>query len=169
MKKLFLSLVFTMVSIASFGQNWSTKSHEADELTEQDSYTSYVYEDPNVGSFIYWSNQKDQFRIISKNGIFNYESVYNQGGSHYCGFDIIVGLYDENNKLVEKFSMWLDCPSSDGKPTFGETRNRGKLFNPIGQSKKVKKILTHLQTTGYVRILADLYGNSKFDLKVNHQ
>ena len=65
--------------------------------------------------------------------------------------------------------MWLDCPSSDGKSTFGETRNRGKLFNPIGQSKKVKKIFMHLQTTGYVRILADLYGNSKFDLKVNHQ
>ena len=71
MKKLFLSLIFAIVSIVSFGQNWSTKSFEADKLTEQDSYTSYVYEDPNVGSFIYWSNQKEQFRIISKNGIFN--------------------------------------------------------------------------------------------------
>ena len=169
MKKILFSLVFVTMSIVSFGQSWHSTHYEADELTDTKEYTSYVFEDPNVGSFIYWSNKKDQFRIITNNHIFNYDSGYSKYGGNYCGFEIMVGLYDENDNLIEKFKMWLDCPSSDGKPTFGETRDRGKMFNPVGQAKKCQKIFSHLKTSGYVRILSDLYGGGKFDLKITHQ
>lgn len=168
MKKIILSLVFAMVSIISFGQVWTSTNYEADELTNTEAYTAYTYSS-EVGHFIYWSNKPDQFRIISNSAIFNYNSGYSKYAGHYCGFNIMVGLYDKNDNLIDKFTMWLDCPSSDGKPTFGETRNMGKMFNPVGQAKKCKKIFSHLKTTGYVRIVADLYGTGKFDMKINHQ
>lgn len=169
MKKIILCFALTMINIVCFGQSWGSTLFNADELTDTQEYTSYVFDDPNVGSFIYWSNKKDQFRIITHNKIFNYDSGYSKYGGNYCGFEIIVGLYDESDKLIEKFKMWLDCPLSDGKPTFGETRDRGKMFNPVGQSKKCQKIFKHLKTSGYIRILAELYGGGKFDLKITHQ
>lgn len=169
MKKYILVFIFVMVNVASFGQSWNSTFFKADELTETEAYIAYSFDDPNVGQFVYWSNKKEQFRIITHNDIFNYESGYSKYSGRYCGFTILVGLYDKNDKLIEKFKMWLDCPSSNGKPTFGETRDMGKMSNPIGQSKKCKKIFNHLKTTGYIRILCNLYGGRKFDLKVIHQ
>ena len=162
MKKNFFCLVlFLISSIDLFAQQWERTVFEADELKgRKEGYIAYDYTDPNVGSFICWSNKPNQYRIINKNGIFNY-SVNGQ----YRGLTVVVGIYDENEKLLDKFSMWLDCEND--KPTFLETRD-AVLFNPPGQKKKVKKMMDCLTSgKGYVRIIADTYGTSPdFDLKI---
>ncbi len=162
MKKILFCLVLSVVSsIDLFAQQWESIVFEADELKGRtEGYIAYDYTDSNVGSFICWSNKPNQYRIINKNGIFNYEI-----NGKFRGLSVVVGIYDENGKLLEKFSMWLDCESD--KPTFLETRDAG-IFNPPGQKKKVKKMMDCLTSgKGYVRIIADTYGTSPdFDLKI---
>lgn len=161
----FLVLIFTFAfCFAAKAQQWEVTKHEADDLKGTTAYTSYMFSEPGVGSFVFWSNLDGQFRIVSDNGIFNYK-VTSTKYATYRGESIIVGLYDKDDKLIERIEMWLDCESD--KPTFLETRNAGKMFNPIGQAKKVKKIMAHLNSgTGYLRFVAARYGKTDFDLKV---
>ena len=80
--------------------------------------------------------------------------------------DQLVGIYDENNKLTEKFKMWLD--RSDNKANrVVKTRNAGGMSNPVGQKGKVKKIFKALQSDkGYVRIVAERFHSTDFDIKI---
>ena len=150
----------------SIKDGWQITKQEADELKGNEAYSSYVYNQPGVGSFVFWGFDEYQFRIISSNGVFNYESGYNRYSGSYSGESITVGLYDGNDKLIEKFNMWLDRDTSKGG-TFLNTRNAGTMSNPVGQKGKVKKIFKHLQgDSGYVRIVAERYNHSDFDIKI---
>lgn len=145
---------------------WEITKQEADELKGNEAYSSYMYKQPGVGSFVFWGFEEYQFRIISDDGVFNYESGYNQYTGSYSGEIITVGLYDDQDKLIEKFSMWLDRDKSKGG-TFLNTRNAGTMSNPVGQKGKVKKIFKHLQgNSGYVRIVAARYNRTDFDIKI---
>ena len=145
---------------------WVITNQEADDLKGNKAYTSYIYNQPGEGSFVFWGFEEYQFRIISENGVFNYESGYNQYSGSYSGESIIVGLYDDNDKLIEKFNMWLDRDKSKGG-NFLNTRNAGGMSNPVGQKGKVKKIFKHLQgNSGYVRIVAARYNHADFDIKI---
>ncbi|MBR3547963.1 MAG: hypothetical protein IKN86_10450 [Bacteroidaceae bacterium] len=148
-------------------EGWQITKEKADELKGNEAYISYMYNQPGMGSFVFWGFDNFQFRIISDDGIFNYESVYSQySGSSYSGESITVGLYDGDDKLIEKFSMWLDRDKSRGG-TFLNTRNAGSMGNPSGQKGKVKKIFKHLQgNSGYVRIVATRYNHADFDIKI---
>ena len=153
---------------ATFSGNggWVITNQEADDLKGNKAYTSYIYNQPGEGSFVFWGFEEYQFRIISENGVFNYESGYNQYSGSYSGESIIVGLYDDNDKLIEKFNMWLDRDKSKGG-NFLNTRNAGGMSNPVGQKGKVKKIFKHLQgNSGYVRIVAARYNHADFDIKI---
>lgn len=145
---------------------WQITKQEADELKGNEAYSSYMYNQPGMGSFVFWGFEEFQFRIISDNGVFNYESGYNQYSGSYSGESITVGLYDGNDKLIEKFNMWLDRDKSKGG-TFLNTRNAGSMSNPVGQKGKVKRIFKHLQgNSGYVRIVAARYNHADFDIKI---
>ncbi len=166
MKKINL-LLFSLCMILSVNaQDWNVTFHEADELKGNSAYTSYVYDVPEIGSFVCWNNKPYQYRLVNNNGIFNYKAGYNRYSGSYRGLTITVGLYSENDNLIEKIEMWLDAEGD--KPTFLETRDAGGMFNPVGQKKKVKKIMKHLMSgNGYVRFIADTYGmHQDFDLKV---
>lgn len=151
---------------SSSNGGWQITKQEADELKGNEAYSSYIYNQPGMGSFVFWGYDEYQFRIISDNGVFNYESGYNQYSGSYSGESITVGLYDGNDKLIEKFNMWLDRDKSKGG-TFLNTRNAGTMSNPVGQKGKVKKIFKHLQgDSGYVRIVAARYNHADFDIKI---
>ena len=151
---------------SSDNAGWVITKQEADELKGNEAYTSYMYNQPGEGSFVFWGFEEYQFRIISENGVFNYESGYNQYSGSYSGESITVGLYDDNDKLIEKFNMWLDRDKSKGG-NFLNTRNAGGMSNPVGQKGKVKKIFKHLQgNSGYVRIVAARYNHADFDIKI---
>ena len=156
----------TTQATSSSKAGWVITKQKADELKGNEAYTSYMYNQPGEGSFVFWGFEEYQFRIISENGIFNYESGYNQYSGSYSGESVTVGLYDGNDKLIEKFNMWLDRDKSKSG-TFLNTRNAGTMSNPIGQKGKVKKIFKHLQgNCGYVRIVAERYNHSDFDIKI---
>ena len=145
---------------------WQITKQDADELKGNEAYISYMYNKPGMGSFVFWGFEEYQFRIISDNGVFNYESGYNRYSGSYSGESVTVGLYDGNDKLIEKFNMWLDRDESKNG-TFLNTRNAGTMSNPVGQKGKVKKIFKHLQgNSGYVRIVATRYNHADFDIKI---
>lgn len=160
MKKLFLiALICNMGIFTCYAQEWVMTEHEADELKGTEEYTSYSYTVKDVGTFVTWKEQ-EQYGIMSENEIFNFERVKQD-----TGLNVIVGLYDKYDKLKDKIQMWLDCDSD--KPKFLHTRDHGYMNNPVGQKKKVKKIISHLTSgEGYVRIVASLYGTNDFDLKI---
>ena len=156
----------TTQATSSSKAGWVITKQKADELKGNEAYTSYMYNQPGEGSFVFWGFEEYQFRIISENGIFNYESGYNQYSGSYSGESVTVGLYDGNDKLIEKFNMWLDRDKSKSG-TFLNTRNAGTMSNPVGQKGKVKKIFKHLQgNSGYVRIVAARYNHADFDIKI---
>lgn len=156
----------TAKTTSSDNAGWVITKQKADELKGIEAYTSYTYNQPGEGSFVFWGFEEYQFRIISENGIFNYESGYNQYSGSYSGESITVGLYDDQDTLIEKFNMWLDRDKSKGG-NFLNTRNAGGMSNPVGQKGKVKKIFKHLQgNSGYVRIVAARYNHADFDIKI---
>lgn len=151
---------------ASSKSGWIITEQAADELKGNEAYSSYMYSEPGMGSFVFWGFEEYQFRIISDNGIFNYESGYNRYTGSYSGENVMIGLYDSDGNLIEKFNMWLDKDKSKSG-NFLETRNAGAMFNPVGQKGKVKKIFNHLKgDDGYVRIVAARYDKVDFDLKI---
>lgn len=167
MKKILFVLVSFVMSVSVFAQGkWIETKIEADEFKGTKECTAYSFAN-EVGAFTYWSNKDGQYRLQTFGGAFNYEKGYGQWVGHYCGIKVKIGLFDENDKMLEKFDMWLDCKDGDGPVTIAETRDAGGMGNPCGQGKKVKKIMKHLnEKKGYVRFFADLYNEADFDLKV---
>ena len=79
---------------------------------------------------------------------------------------MLVGIYDDGGQLKEKFKMWLDRVDNKGN-CIVRTRDAGSMSNPVGQKGKVKKIFNALQSYGgYVRIIAERFQRTDFDLKI---
>lgn len=168
MKRLIIFAAIAAHAIIASAQ-WTMETTKADELKGTGEDIIYTYTDSITGNaFVYWASTPDQYLLFSNGKIFDFKSGYAQYTGHYSGLEITVGLYSNDDKLNDKFKMWLDVNASAAN--HARTRNAGKMLNPVGQSKKVKKILSHLtSTTGYVRIIADLYGGETFDLKIPHR
>ena len=168
MKKLLILAVITAHAAIASAQ-WTSEISKADELKGSSEDIIYTYTDSITGNaFVYWSSTPDQYLLFSNGKIFDFKSGYAKYVGQYSGLEVIVGLYQAKGDLIEKYKMWLDVNASDAN--HARTRNAGKMSNPVGQSKKVKKIISHLtSTTGYVRIIADLYGGETLDLKIPHR
>ena len=141
-------------------QQWEVIESEPDELKGIQGGISYTFTDNEIGGFIYFGDY--QFCIFTDDlNFFNIERVGADRGAQ-----ILVGLYDGNDKLIEKFKMWLDEMDNTAMK-FLRTRNMGTMFNPAGQKGKVKKIIKHLNgKSGYVRIVTSRYDSSDFDLRI---
>ena len=97
---------------------------------------------------------------------FNIDAGYSSITGGYAGIQILVGIYDDDNNLIEKFKMWLDKESNNRNQVV-RTRNAGTMANPVGQKGKVKKIFkTLLSGSGYVRIVAERFQTTDFDMKI---
>lgn len=107
-----------------------------------------------------------QFCLLSDGVQFNIETGYNHFSGSYAGVSVLVGIYDVDGNLIEKFSMWLDRVDKMGNYAV-KTRNAGGMSNPVGQKGKVKKILKALRSdSGYVRIVAERFQRTDFDIKI---
>lgn len=158
MKKLLTTIALMLAALAVNAQGtWEKHVIEADELTNEEEGAAYIFTDPKMGAFVFWGFDTYQFRLTSDAGQFDIDSY---------GVEVIVGLYDGEGKLEEKFNMWLDYERSTAN-RYVRTRNAGGFNNPIGQKAKVKKIFAHLKSgEGYVRIVAPRYNKTNFDLKI---
>ena len=163
-KVLFLLLMCAAMTMQAQGI-WETTMNEADELKGQESGEVMVYTIPHVGSFIIWGWDKYQFRLVSDESPFN-THVASGMSIQVTGLNVLVGIYDDNDKLAEKFKMWLDLEDNTSHK-FIRTRDAGTMSNPVGQKGKVKKIFKVLQSSsGYVRIVAERYNTTDFDIKI---
>lgn len=161
MKKLMTIALLLIAMTASAQGVWEKSVTEADELKGQEASEVYIYSQPGMGSFIFWGLDEYQFRLVSEESQFDI-----QYSSSYSGVNVYVGLYDGNDRLTEKFSMWLDREDNRAN-RFVKTRNAGGMFNPVGQKGKVKKIFKHLTSgKGYVRIVCPRYNNTDFDIEI---
>jgi len=168
MKKLLLTFVFafscTLGMMAQTEGKWHVSQVEPDELKGDPGGSRYVYEVENMGRFTVWDWDEYQFMLSSLHP-FATEHVSDMVAS-YDGELVLVGIYDENGKMTEKFKMWLDLVRDSGYKNL-RTRNAGSMSNPVGQKKKVRKIFEALRSgVGYVRIVAPRYDNSDFDIKI---
>lgn len=166
MKKVMNTMLMLLAVLTASAQGeWQKTMTEADELKGEKARTVYIFSQQGVGDFIVWDFNDYQFRLVSEE-LFNTEAGYSRYTGSYAGQSILIGLYDDNSKLIEKFTLWLD--KEDNKAgRFLRTRDRGTMNNPVGQKKKVKKMFTHLLSgSGYVRIVAERYNNTDFDLKI---
>ena len=161
-KKVMTIVLLLLVCLTACAQgSWRKSVIEADELKGQEASVAYLFNQPEMGTFVFWGFNEFQFRLISEESQF--DVTYSSSST---GIMVHVGLYDENDRLTDKFDMWLDRESSRAN-RFVRTRDAGGMMNPIGQKGKVKKIFNHLRGgKGYVRIVTERYNNTDFDLKI---
>jgi hypothetical protein len=169
MKKIATITIMLLVAITMSAQmegKWLKKQSEADELKGSSGGTYYSYVVPGLGAFVIFDFNTYQYFLLSEKEQFNIETGYNQFAGSYAGITVLVGIYDENNKLTEKFKMWLDRSENKANRVV-KTRNAGGMSNPVGQKGKVKKIFKALQSDkGYVRIVAERFHSTDFDIKI---
>ena len=168
MKKLFLLMMLLMplcVSAQEEGK-WLKQESEADELKGSTGGSYYTYVVPGIGAFVIFGFDTYQYFLLSEKKQFNIDAGYSTYGGAYAGISVLVGIYDENDKLTDKFTMWLDRVDNKGNMIV-RTRNAGGMSNPVGQKGKVKKIFKALQSgKGYVRIVAERFQSTDFDIKI---
>jgi len=169
MKRIVSVTIALMMAIAMSAQvegKWLKQESEADELKGLTGNTYYTYTAPGVGGFMFYGFDTYQFCLLSDGVQFNIETGYNQFSGSYAGVSVLVGIYDGDGNLTEKFSMWLDRVDNMGNYAV-KTRNAGGMSNPVGQKGKVKKILKALRSdSGYVRIVAERFQRTDFDIKI---
>lgn len=168
MRKFLLTFIFALSCVmgvtAETEGNWHVLQVEPDELKGDSGGSRYVYEVEDMGWFTVWDWNKYQFMISS---IHPFATEHVRGMvSSSNGELVLVGIYDADGKMTEKFKLWLDLVRDSGYKDL-RTRNAGSMSNPVGQKKKVRKIFEALRSgVGYVRIVAPRYDNSDFDIKV---
>ena len=169
MKRIVSITIALMMAIAMSAQGegvWEKHESKADELRGSSGGTYYSYIVPGLGGFMIYGFDTYQYFLISDSGQFNIDAGYSRYGGDYAGISVLVGIYDENDKLTDKFTMWLDRVDNKGNMIV-RTRNAGGMMNPVGQKGKVKKILKALQSDGgYVRIIAERFQRTDFDIKI---
>lgn len=157
LKKIFtVALLAFVFATSAYAQKWEHSVTEADELLGEKGHESWVYSDERGNSFVIWSDEENNFRIISVNGIFDRTGQLT---------DATIGYYDMNNKLIEKTKIGLLVSEGQGNQAHP---NMVPMMRPVYNPKRVGKLMqTIKQEQGFVRIIVPLYGtNANFDIKI---
>lgn len=140
------------ISITSFAGEWRVVHENADELIGNPDYDMFLYLD---GQFQFGYSTKDSMIYIRyKNCVFDceYSTLYQEYGEY-----VLVGLYNSSGELIEKGRLYMSANNDmDIMHLYDYSVNEG--WN--------KKIINHLQTRGYVRIVADAYSCKMLDFKI---
>ena len=159
-KVLFLSLMMAMAIIANAQGKWYSKKVKGDELKGTKDVIAYNYIVEGMGSFIFGGFDIPQYELYSPISQFN-----TKVSGEYIGMTVHVGIYDDNDNLLDKFTMWLDKDMSQSGMI--RTRNASRMFTPVRQEKNMKKIFAAMKSgKGYVRIVAERYNDTDFDIKI---
>lgn len=159
MKKILFIIVCLMAMVVSVNaQNgWISTSFEADDLTEQEAYTSLIYTTDN-GSVVLWDNNDKYFRLISYIGSF--DTKVTQWSFRYIDiFKAIVGYYDTNDNCIKKSKCQFES---------GVNHSEAKNMKDTMAHNEGKNIIKFLkEEKGYIRIVAPLFNSHEnFDIKV---
>lgn len=163
MKKiLFIVLMLLTILRVSAQGGWTTTNYKADELKGMEAYTAYQYNYPGIGSFVTWDWDFPSIRLVSDKGIFS-ESIYNRGWGNFRAVRVLVGIYQSDGTMTEKFFIDMNIEKNSTS-----TRIYGNNYNCLKKDqKRILKVLKALRTKGlYVRFVCDRYNESDFDLSV---
>lgn len=157
MKKLLTIALMAVLCLTAGAQGtWSVIHREADELKGQSAKDVYVYDEEGVGSVVVWDWDRPAFRLITESGLFHQVMVQSQ----LC-VPVTVGLYDDDGYLKTKLNLILYVESNKNSKWI----TTGGFY--IGGRGNIKKTLAHMKSgKGYVRFVAQLYGQPDFDLRV---
>lgn len=159
MKRVLTIALLLSAVLAVGAQEWTATRFEADELKGTRAYTAYQYEHKGLGSYVSWGWDDPKFRLITTKGIFEESTCYAWFGS-YRAVRVLVGIYDNNGTLKERFFVDMYKESQ----SLGD---RISLSSKKSERKKAKKIAKALTTDrGYVRFVCARYSDSDFDLSV---
>lgn len=149
MKKLLLLIAICITTVAN--AQWQITKMPGDELKEIEEYYMNAYAGERGDAFAFASNFPSSVIILSRSGIFNYN--YNDSNS----VKITIGFYVDD-KLVDKEStkFYVLNTGNSNLATLNDRRTPG-----LGL-----KIITHLKTKGDVRIIADRYSGSDYDVRI---
>ena len=171
MKKISLVIISLLFTANCFSQSeevpfqkWIKSEIEGDELKGTPNYYAYTYVDiESKGAITLWSIKEDNFRIKSLKSIF--KSNGSKGANHNNLVIGLVGLYDEQNNLVEKFEKFLF--EEDGHDQMDQVHPNKYTSMGGNNKKKAKQIVDYLlNKKGYVRFVLPLYGGGELDFKV---
>lgn len=133
MKKTLVFLIYIITFINIDAQEWTTINSPTDELKGTKEITGYFYTEKNIGYFMPSSSMENQFVISNNEEFFNYKD-----SSFANAVSATIGLYDENNNLIDKFFMLLVAPIDEPSMAFSLNKKIWK--------KKVQKIMGHLNS-----------------------
>jgi len=158
MKKVLWIIVCLMTMMVSVNaqsegfklDEWFIEHSEVDELKGIGGNEYFTYVVRGEGFITYCTN-RDQFSVSAYKGMFDYD-MYD-----YPKF-IIIGIYDKDNKLVEKVSS---------KVKDFEVFGKYKDLLSINSKEINKKIWLHIKNNkGFVRFVIGRFNGNDFDIKV---
>lgn len=151
MKKILVMTMMLLSAVVMNANGWEKTYVAGDELRGTESTYVYAYFD-NVGAFYFYENT-NHVCIATREGIFNYGG---EGLEDDELTSVIIGFYDNNGNLVDKLNS---CEFY----LFNEKQD--KAFSICTWKNDI--VIDYLKhKTGYVRVLADRYGDYDFDIKV---
>lgn len=162
MKKFIFTLLTLCVSITVNAQSWIVDTIAGDELLGTKSCIGYAFQDVENGKeFIIYDNNNEDFYLCVESEVFDFDGGGASGGKMVRG---LVGIYDENGKLIKKYEKY--CFESVG--SFYNKVHSNKYSNMGGNNKKnAKNIIEHLKKgKGSVRFVLPLYQSFQFDFTV---
>lgn len=153
MKKVLWLIVCLMTMVVSVNaQNgWETYKSGGDELKGSSPYVAHIYR-CKEGEICLCDNSESTFLVATYNGIFDYDvDNYVKGA--------IIGLYDINGNLIEK----IKTPT---QRTFWVIEENGDVMSCIKKDVREKIVSFLKNQKGFVRIIAERYSRSDFDIKI---
>jgi hypothetical protein len=154
MKRLIMAIVclMTMVFSANAQNGWEKTKFPGDELKGEKETCLNIYTN-DEGSFVFSDEKDDGFMVTTQRGFFDYDIDNYAKGT-------IIGLYDQNGVLLEK----MDLPT---QRTFFTTSSSNHKTMGCIKKAAAKKIISFIkEQKGYVRIIAERYSRTDFDIKV---
>ena len=153
MKKVLWLIVCLMTMVVSVNaQNgWETRKSGGDELKGYSPSVAHLYK-CDEGDICFFDGSESTFMVSTYNGFFDYDvDDYVKGA--------IIGLYDINDNLIEK----IKTPT---QRTFwvGEKNHHIMVCVKKDVGEKIVSFLKNQK--GFVRIIAERYSRSDFDIKI---
>ena len=159
MRKLVFVFLF-FVGLQALAQNWERINVKGDELLGTTDKVIMVYND-NGNIFEFEENENNIFFLETSTSFFDVTSVKGSNGRYTVNG--IVGLYDNNDNLVEKLEILFEIlePATKCYPN-KYTRMGGNNL------KRSKKVIDYINNgNGYVRFVLPLHlSTSNFDFTV---
>lgn len=155
MKKILLLIVLFSVSLIVNAQKWDINVHPKDELTNTPEKTVYTLD---TDIFVFTFDDTFTFRVKNR----SFEESLPRGFNNRLTTMFIFGLYDDNDKLIEKIDILCQIYES------GDTAYPNRYTKMGGNnSKRVKKVLDYVKNNnGYVRVIAPLNNGDTLSVKI---